>query len=106
MPFQMTSEQRKRGARNALFGHRHGEGGRNKLAAMRDATVAPEEPKKAYEECQCKPFVAGGKRYMLGQSDCKIHGIFNQENPAFAQQPERAPTHTRKHKVNGSNGTL
>jgi hypothetical protein len=32
--------------------------------------------------------------------------VLAKENLAFSQQPERAPTHTRRHKVNGSNGTL
>jgi hypothetical protein len=106
MPFQMTSEQRKRGAKNALFGHRHGEGGRNRLAAMRDATVAPEEPKKAYEECQCYYEGRGKSRLLVINVYCKDHSVLAKENLAFSQQPERAPTHTRRHKVNGSNGTL
>lgn len=95
----LTPKARRQAKRNAGLVNQSQVRGKNKLAELREKAAAPPEPPKAYEECQCKPFIAGGKQYMLGQSDCPRHGIFNIENPAFTQHPERAATHSKRRKV-------
>lgn len=97
----LTPKARRQAKRNAGLANQSTIRGKNKLTAMREAATEKPEPPKAYEECQCKPFIAGGKQYMLGQSDCPRHGIFNIENPAFTQHPERAPSHTKRRKATG-----